>query len=93
MLLPSSEGKGKRAVTANDPKLRDRGGWRGSCKGGAKKEATDVRQRHDRTREVRARIAATVTAVAVLCSALLAVNLFGLEFRGERRGMQYRLVE
>ena len=34
--------------TANDPKLSDRGVRRGSCEGGAQKEATDVRQRHDR---------------------------------------------
>ena len=76
-----------RLETANDSKLRDRGGWRGSCEGGAKKEATDVEQSHERTKEVRARIAATVTAGAVLCSALLAVA-FLFEFRGESCGKQ-----
>ena len=84
---------GERVATPNDPKLRDRGGWRGSCEGGAKKEATDVKKRHERMREVRARIAASVTAVAVLCSALLAVTSFRLEFRGEGRGRQCRLAE
>ena len=31
-----------REATANDPKLSDGGAWRGSCDGGAQKEATDV---------------------------------------------------
>ena len=62
-----------RAKAANDPKLRDGGAWRGSCEGGAKKEATDVRERHDRTGRPRTGIAATVTRGAVLCSALLGV--------------------
>ena len=34
-------------------KLRDCGARRGSCRGGTKMEATDVRQRHDRTRRPR----------------------------------------
>ena len=55
----------------NDPKLSDGGAWRGSCEGGAQKEATDVGQSHDRTRRVQARIAATVTRGAVRCSAWL----------------------
>ena len=62
-----------RVATPNDPKLSDGGAWRGSCEGGAKKEATDVRQRHDRTGRVQARIAATVTRGAVRCSAWLGV--------------------
>ena len=40
----------ERAESPNDPKLSDRGGWRGGCEGGAKKEATDVEQRPARTR-------------------------------------------
>ncbi len=56
---------------SNDPKLSDGGAWRGSCEGGAQREATDVGQRHDRTRRVQARIAATVTRGAVRCSAWL----------------------
>ena len=55
----------------NEPKLSDGGAWRGSCEGGAQKEATDVGQRHERTGRVRARIAATVTRGAVRCSAWL----------------------
>ena len=31
-----------RVATPNDPKLSDGGAWRGSCEGGAQKEATDV---------------------------------------------------
>ena len=54
-----------------DPKLSDGGAWRGSCEGGAQKEAADVGQRHDRTGRVQARIAATVTRGAVRCSAWL----------------------
>ena len=60
-------------MTPNDLKLSDGGAWRGSCEGGAQKEATDVGQRHARTRRVQARIAATVTRGAVRCSAWLAV--------------------
>ena len=59
----------------NDPKLSDGGAWRGSCEGGAQKEATDVGQRHERTRRVQARIAATVTRGAVRCSAWLGVSV------------------
>ena len=46
-------------------KLSDGGAWRGSCEGGAQKEATDVELCHERTRRVQARIAATVTRGAV----------------------------
>ena len=60
-------------ATPNDPKLSDGGAWRGSCEGGAQREATDVGQRHGRTRRVRARTAATVTRGAVRCSAWLGV--------------------
>ena len=56
-----------------DLKLSDSGAWRGSCEGGAKKEATDVRQRPARTRRLRTCKAATVTRGAVRCSAWLAV--------------------
>ena len=62
-----------RVATPNDPKLSDGGAWRGSCEGGAQKEATDVGQRHDRTGRAQARIAATVTRGAVRCSAWLGV--------------------
>ena len=41
------------AVPPIDPKLSDSGAWRGSCEGGAKKEATGVRQRRARTRRLR----------------------------------------
>ena len=61
----------RRVATPNDPKLSDGGAWRGSCEGGAQREATDVGQRHDRTGRVQARIAATVTRGAVRCSAWL----------------------
>ena len=57
----------------NDPKLSDCGARRGSCEGGAKKAATDVRQRLARTRRLRTGIAATVTRGAVRCSAWLGV--------------------
>ena len=60
-------------VTPNDLKLSDGGAWRGSCEGGAQKEATDVGRSPERTRRVQARIAATVTRGAVRCSAWLAV--------------------
>ena len=56
-------------ATPNDLKLSDGGAWRGSCEGGAQRTATDVGQSDDRTRRVRARIAATVTRRAVRCSA------------------------
>ena len=62
-----------RVATPNDPKLSDCGARRGSCEGGAKKEATDVRQRPARTRRLRAGIAAPVTRGAVRCSAWLGV--------------------
>ena len=62
-----------RVMRPNDPKLSDGGAWRGSCEGGAQKEATDVGQSHDRTRRVQARTAATVTRGAVRCSAWLGV--------------------
>ena len=61
----------ERCESPNDPKLSDGGAWRGSCEGGAQKEAADVGQSHDRTRRVQARIAATVTRGAVRCSAWL----------------------
>ena len=60
--------------TANDPKLSDGGAWRGSCEGGAQKEATNVGPSLERTRRVRARIAVTVTRGAVRCSAWLGVS-------------------
>ena len=61
------------AQSPNDPKLSDGGAWRGSCEGGAQKEATDVKQSHDRTGRLRTGIAATVTRGAVRCSAWLGV--------------------
>ena len=61
-------------MTPNDPKLSDGGAWRGSCEGGAQKEATSVGQRHGRTGREQARIAATVTRGAVRCSAWLGVR-------------------
>ena len=63
----------------NDPKLSDGGAWRGSCEGGAQKEETDVEQRHERTRRVQARTAATVTRGAVRCSAWLGVRVANWE--------------
>ncbi len=60
-----------REETPNDPKLSDSGARRGSCEGGARKEATDVGQSHDQTGWVQVRIAATVTRGAVRCSAWL----------------------
>ena len=62
-----------RVATPNDLKLSDCGARRGSCEGGAKKAATDVRQRLARTRRLRTGIAATVTRVAVRSSAWLGV--------------------
>ena len=41
-----------RVATPNDPKLSDSGARRGSCEGGAKKEATEVEQRPARTRRL-----------------------------------------
>ena len=41
------------ALPPIDPKLSDGGAWRGSCEGGAKKEATDVEQRLARTGRLR----------------------------------------
>ena len=63
----------KALKTPNDLKLSERGAWRGSCEGEAQKTAADVGQNHDRTRRVRARIAATVTRGTVHCSAWLGV--------------------
>ena len=37
----------------NDLKLSDSGAWRGSCEGGAKKEAMDVKKRPARARRLR----------------------------------------
>ena len=79
----------------NDPKLSDRGAWRGSCEGGAQKEATDVGQSHDRTRRVQARTAATVTRGAVRCSAWLGVAViseFGDDMLLEIFGVCRRIV-
>ena len=42
-----------RSESPNDPKLSDGGAWRGSCEGGAQKEATDVKERLARTRRLR----------------------------------------
>ena len=60
-----------RVATPNDPKLSDSGAWRGSCDGGAQKEATDVGQRWLGVKTPKLEIAATVTRVAVRCSAWL----------------------
>ena len=65
-----------RVATPNDPKLSDCGARRGSCEGGAQKEATDVEQRPARTRRLRTGIAATVTRAAVRCSAWLGVAVW-----------------
>ena len=46
---------GTREETPNDPKLSDGGAWRGSCEGGAKKEAYELRRRWLGRRRVRAR--------------------------------------
>ena len=74
----------------NDPKLSDGGAWRGSCEGGAQREATDVGQSHDRTRRVQARIAATVTRGAVRCSAWLGDVGFIVSVRGESPAKMFR---
>ena len=80
----------------NDPKLSDGGAWRGSCEGGAQKEATDVGQRHERTGRARARIAATVTRGAVRCSAWLGAvvaqrrTMRKAEYASELRGINGR---
>ena len=79
LMLVSRDFKGRVAQAANDPKLSDGGAWRSSCDGGAQREATDVGQSHDRTRRVRARIAATVTRGAVRCSAWLGVRSIGIK--------------
>ena len=68
-------------MQANDPKLSDGGAWRGSCEGGAKKEATSVGQRWLGVKTPKSESAATVTRGAVRCSAWLGVSgrmLFGL---------------
>ena len=75
MSLEWSSFYGRYAKSPNDPKLSDGGAWRGSCEGGAQKEATDVGQRPGRTGRARARIAATVTRGAVRCSAWLNQSL------------------
>ena len=62
------------ASTPNDPKLSDCGARRGSCEGGAKEEATDVRQRWLGVDAPGQEIAATVTRGAVRCSAWLGVT-------------------
>ena len=67
--------KSKRAKGPNDPKLSDGGAWRGSCAGGAKKEATDVGQRWLGVKTPKLEIAATVTRGAVRCSAWLNQSL------------------
>ena len=59
----------------NDPKLSDGGAWRGSCEGGAQKEATDVGQRWLGGKTPKPESAATVTRGAVRCSAWLGVRL------------------
>ena len=64
---------GVRLATANDPKLSDGGAWRGSCEGGAQKEAPDVGQRWLGVKTPGQEIAATVTRGAVRCSAWLGV--------------------
>ena len=63
----------KRVATPNDLKLSDGGAWRGSCEGGAKKEATDVGKRWLGVKAPGQEIAATVTRGAVRCSAWLGV--------------------
>ena len=60
-----------RSFAPNDPKLSDGGAWRGSCEGGAKKEATGVGQRWLGRETPGQEIAATVTRGAVRCSAWL----------------------
>ena len=62
---------GRDVATPNDLKLSDGGAWRGSCEGGAKKEATDVGQRWLGGKTPKPESAATVTRGAVRCSAWL----------------------
>jgi len=64
---------GTRVATPNDPKLSDGGAWRGSCEGGAQKEAPDVGQRWLGGKTPKPESAATVTRGAVRCSAWLGV--------------------
>ena len=61
----------------NDPKLSDGGAWRGSCEGGAQKEAADVGQRWLGGKTPKPESAATVTRGAVRCSAWLGVAFIG----------------
>ncbi len=61
-------------ATPNDPKLSDGGAWRGSCEGGAQKEATDVGQRWLGGKTPKPESAAAVTRGAVRCSAWLGVS-------------------
>ena len=70
---------GRCAESPNDPKLSDGGAWRGSCEGGAKKEAADVRQRWLGVKTPKLEIAATVTRGAVRCSAWLGVSVIWIE--------------
>ena len=65
-------------IGPNDPKLSDGGAWRGSCEGGAKKEATGVGQRWLGVKTPKLEIAATVTRGAVRCSAWLGAFGFGM---------------
>ena len=78
----------RRGETPNDPKLSDGGAWRGSCEGGAQKEATDVGQRWLGVKTPKPELAATVTRGAVRCSAWLGAVRFGTdvvkEFREQR---------
>ena len=60
-----------RGMTPNDLKLSDGGAWRGSCEGGAQKEATNVGQRWLGVKTPKPESAATVTRGAVRCSAWL----------------------
>ena len=63
-----------RVAMPNDPKLSDGGAWRGSCEGGAQKEAADVGQRWLGLKTPKPESAATVTRGAVRCSAWLGVS-------------------
>ena len=78
--------QGRRVMTPNDPKLSDGGAWRGSCEGGAQKEAADVGQRWLGRETPGQEIAATVTRGAVRCSAWLGVA--GLAEKGICAGVE-----
>ena len=73
----------KNVATPNDPKLSDGGAWRGSCEGGAKKEAADVGQRWLGVKTPKLESAATVTRGAVRCSAWLGVAVISEECLGD----------